>query len=336
MSKNGSLGTGTALAAILPFLLFKGCVLMAKAGKVGGAAIMVTAPSSADDAVRMMLREGDAAARVGIYRSADDLLGPPSSAYSIGRRPLHPHGGALNDDFFRTSDEVPFANLNAAEQESVGTLLPASFAHYAVVPRDAHEMRLVFGDALGNEALRHSVRSHHRLASMDRMTMAGARDGADDVLDFIRTSKSNYLTFTGHNDAGRLKLISGETVEISSLSKECALSGKKCIFLSCDSAEFAATDAAVGVRGSLTYDDALAAVNELEHAITADAMQVISLKSTSEILHSAINKGINRSQFRSQVRFVGTRVGGGKIIGGVTIGVSEQLSNEDSSKGSLQ
>lgn len=78
------------------------------------------------------------------------------------------------------------------------------------------------------------------------------------LLKGIGEQNANFVTIVGHNENGSLRLPDGDLIEIELIAEHCSKTGKKCIFLSCNSEKFlsGAEDSAIGIKHKITFKGA--------------------------------------------------------------------------------
>ena len=234
-------------------------------------------------------------------------------------------------------DGIAYEDLPLIDKIAVQELRPARFQHFASVPADAVEAEAVFGPAFDARAMSGLHRTRARMELVERMTLATRDAGAEDLFRFVDDADTDFVTFIGHNDDGHLRLPSGHSVDMVELSAHCADRGKACVFLSCDSAPVVRDHTGVvGTMGELTFDDAMAAMRELEQVMAQQAMDQVSVHTMAGLLSEAVQRGVSQSQRRARVRYLGKRIGTGTGIGGVSIGVSELSQGNDDRKAEVK
>ena len=94
------------------------------------------------------------------------------------------------------------------------------------LPKQAEEYSKVFGG---------SGPVHSDMTAMRKASQAVSQSGKDFGSDFKAAleSPSTVVVFVGHNDAGQMRLRSGESVALTKLSEQCERARKACLFVVC-------------------------------------------------------------------------------------------------------
>ncbi len=266
----------------------------------------------------------------------DDALRATDPMHPPLRRPGTPVVTATDAHRIRRigSDGVAYADLPSVDRIAVKAQRPARFRHYAAVPGDPGEFNAVFGLDAPMSGLKGTYQTRVRMEAIDHLTLASRADKTEDLMRFVDEADGDFVTFVGHNEDGHFRLPSGQSVDMAELSAHCAEVGTPCVFLSCSSARVVEGPlGAVGTQGGLTYDDAIAAMHDLERTMEGQALDQLSLHAVATILSDTVQTSISRSQYRARVRYVGKRIGTGTGIGGVSIGISELTNDTDDRKG---
>ncbi|MFL4469037.1 hypothetical protein ACERZ8_03805 [Tateyamaria armeniaca] len=126
----------------------------------------------------------------------------------------------------------------------------ATHSILTTTPRNDQEFRSIFSrtpsaseaDALASEADTVAREFQHV-------------EDEESLLRSIEEEETNFVTIVGHNEGGYLQLPSGENLRIEIIAEHCSSIGKRCIFLSCNSADFlgAFEDSAFGVDRQITF-----------------------------------------------------------------------------------
>jgi hypothetical protein len=128
--------------------------------------------------------------------------------------------------------------------------LGKAITHYGSYPSTEADYKNIFGDTSSTEMLA-TLSEAQTFLKLPNHVLLASQD------DFEHSLNSDaVVTFTGHNDAGILKLANGSGLSLNSMAESCAARQTLCIFLSCSSKTHVQLRSGIGVPLSITYDEA--------------------------------------------------------------------------------
>ncbi|HWO08600.1 MAG TPA: hypothetical protein VNN80_03950 [Polyangiaceae bacterium] len=188
---------------------------------------------------------------------------------------------------------------------------PAHTAIFAVVPGDVQGFESVFPEEVPTAGNLEQAR-----AGRDALTLAGAEfgdhGGAVDFTRFLAATHQQVVLVVGHNDEGMFRFTKGPAVSLRELANSCLRAAKRCVFLSCNSAQHLAGQA-TGIGSELTYVEAAEAASFI-----SAKLDVLSSADYATLLR-AVDDSMRALQKRRNVRVM-LRIGKGGVIVAVVIG----------------
>lgn len=108
----------------------------------------------------------------------------------------------------------------------------------SALPDTTAEFQKVFGDtaSLATGVLEDTFGASRNIDELNQTTSSAK--SIDDIKIAISESDENVIILVGHNENGILQLPNGETINIQEVAQQCADGGKRCVILSCESAQY--------------------------------------------------------------------------------------------------
>ncbi|MGV6830358.1 MAG: hypothetical protein ACWA5P_02190 [bacterium] len=200
--------------------------------------------------------------------------------------------------------------------------------HFVVIPDSASTYQKIFSSNPDTRELNKIQSIRKDLEKSDNILIAQEDSGGIQIAEFIENSESNYITFTGHNESGLLKLPSGESIELNKVAELCVEFAKRCVFLSCKSNDYISSTSNSGVNSELSFSDANSMIVAINKKSERSKNNEISYNDFSNYVSTELDKTLSEIQFRSKAIYHVKRVGKVSGIGGVSYTTNEYLSED--------
>ena len=151
-----------------------------------------------------------------------------------------------------TETQKAFSNEPVATNMSVFVSLPKTKNDLTEVITNAEAFELASTEISNTIEILDKLHSANKIIVTDLNKESSTKS----FIDILSQSNSSYVTIIGHNNRGSFRMFgSGEnSISIEKMSKLCVNFSKRCIFLSCNSADFINNnDMSAGMMWELSY-----------------------------------------------------------------------------------
>lgn len=189
-------------------------------------------------------------------------------------------------------------------------------------PRTEETFAAIFGKSPKARDLSDVTTGIEKILSIATDATPREIESSEDLIRHIQTTDNNFITIVGHNEDGYLRMPDGSSVKIEELSNYCMDSRRKCIFLSCNSAEYVppSSASASGINTDISYYDAALVLEALTKKISG-RKQSSYMMMDAFLRHEAASQARLASASRRISKIASPIVVGGGGIGMVTYGV---------------
>jgi len=133
-------------------------------------------------------------------------------------------------------------------------------AHFVSIPQNRHQYQQIFGISVNDEALETTIQTGKKFHALGALDMPSSPEALE---RYLFSRQETVITFTGHNEAGVLKLAGASRIPLQTMADICARKQKICVFLTCSSRAHV-QQTSVGVPLTITYDDASRLISLVE------------------------------------------------------------------------